>query len=267
MKNKLKSAFCAALACALVPAAAAAESPNALAHPTIATGMSIPVPGLSSPTPQIPAHGRSVLVDAASARLFMIENGQVVDSMRVIVGKAASATPTLRSTIYYATMNPYWNVPVDLARKIIAPRVLKDGPGYLKARGYEILTKFGPDAEEISAKSVDWQAVADGQAEVYVRQLPGPGNSMGRMKFGFFNNDGIFLHDTPQKELFEEASRSLSNGCVRLEDADRLARWMLNREPGADYSTPEQHVALPSPVHIMITYLDPMAQMQVAALR
>ncbi len=220
------------------PAAAAAESPNAYAQRAV-------TPGLATGLSEIPAHGRHVLVDAASARLFMIENGQVVDSMRVIVGKADSATPTLRSTIYHATLNPYWNVPVDLARKIIAPRVLSDGPSYLKARGYEVLTKFGPDAQEIDPDSVDWQAVAAGRTKVYVRQLPGPGNSMGRMKFGFVNNNGIFLHDTPKKELFEEASRQLSNGCVRLEDADRLARWMLGRDPAAEQAAPSSTSRFP----------------------
>ena len=267
MKQTIKRALGAALSLALIPAAAAAESPNAGSHPAIATGMSIPVPGASASAPAIPAHGRHVLVDAASARLFMIENGQVVDSMRVIVGKPDSATPTLRSTIYYATLNPYWNVPVDLARKIIAPRVLKEGPAYLEARGYQVVDRFGRSAQVLPAESVDWQAVADGRTKVYVRQLPGPGNSMGEMKFGFANSDGIFLHDTPKKDLFEEASRQLSNGCVRLEDAERFARWLLRRDPAVESASPEQHVALPGPVHITITYLDPMAQVQVASLR
>lgn len=267
MKQPFKRALCAALALTLVPAAAAAQSSGGNAHPAIATGMSIPVSGLPQSGPAIPAHGRFVLVDAASARLFMIENGQVVDSMRVIVGKPSAATPTLRSTIHYATVNPYWNVPVDLARKIIAPRVLKDGTSYLRERGYEVLTRFGRDAQTIPAESVDWQAVAEGRATVYVRQLPGPGNSMGQVKFGFQNDDGIFLHDTPKKELFAESSRNLSNGCVRLEDAPRFARWLLGRDPTVRSSAPEQHVPLPQPVHIAITYLDPMSQIEVAALR
>lgn len=267
MKQSFKRAFCAALALTLLPAAASAESSGGNAYPAIATGMSIPTPGLPQGGPAIPGHGRFVLVDAASARLFMIENGQVVDSMRVIVGKPSAATPMLRSTIHYATLNPYWNVPVDLARSIIAPRVLKDGASYLRKNGYEVVSRFGPSAETIPAESVDWQAVAEGRATVYVRQLPGPGNSMGQMKFGFQNDDGIFLHDTPKKELFAEASRNLSNGCVRLEDAPRFARWLLGRDPMLRSSAPEQHVALPGAVHIAITYLDPMTQTQMAALR
>jgi murein L,D-transpeptidase YcbB/YkuD len=250
--------LCAALPLCLVPSTATAQ---------MATGLAIPVEGLPADAPPIPGMGRAVLVDAASARLFMIENGNVVDSMRVIVGKPTAATPVLRSTIFYATLNPYWNVPVDLARTIVAPRVLKDGVSYLKKNGYEVVDGFGRDAQVLPATSVDWKAVAAGTERVFVRQRPGPANSMGQMKFGFANNGGIFLHDTPKKELFEEADRSLSNGCVRLEDAPRFARWLIGRDPAVESGRPEQHVPLPGGVPIVITYLDPMAQMQVAALR
>jgi murein L,D-transpeptidase YcbB/YkuD len=262
VKTVLKRALCAALPLCLYPAAAAAETP-----PAIATGLAIPAAQLPSRTPPIPSTGRVALVDAATARLFMIENGAVVDSMRVIVGKRSSATPVLRSTIYYATLNPYWNVPVDLARTIIAPRVLKDGPSYLSEHGYQVVSKFGEGAEIIPASRVNWKAVAAGTEQVFVRQLPGPGNSMGQMKFGFANGGGIYLHDTPKKELFEAADRSLSNGCVRLEDAPRFARWLLGRDPAVESAAPEQYVPLPAGVPIIITYLDPMAATQIAALR
>ena len=97
----------------------------------------------------------------------------VRDSMRVIVGKAATQTPTLASKIYYATLNPYWNVPADLAQSLIAPRVLEQGVGYLKAHNYQVLASFDADAPEISPTKVDWKAVAEGRATVKVRQLPG----------------------------------------------------------------------------------------------
>jgi murein L,D-transpeptidase YcbB/YkuD len=215
--------------------------------------------------PQIPARGRFVLVDAASARLFMIENAQVVDSMKVIVGKPATATPQLRGTIYYATLNPYWNVPIDLARTLIAPHVLKDGMSYLHDRGYEVVSGFKRDAEVLSPDSVDWQAVAAGTTKIYVRQRPGPANSMGQMKFAFANNDGIFLHDTPKKELFAQDQRDLSNGCVRLEDAPRFARWLLDGDVQASSDAPEQFVPLPGAVPIVITYLDKLLPVHMAA--
>ncbi|MBA2466087.1 MAG: L,D-transpeptidase family protein [Sphingomonas sp.] len=216
---------------------------------------------------EIPASGRYVLVDAASARLFMIEDGRVRDTMRVIVGKPAAATPALRSALYYATLNPYWNVPFDLAQRLIAPRVLKDGTAYLTERGYEIVSGFGANAQAISPGSVDWQAVASGEAKVHVRQRPGAANSMGQMKFDVANASGIYLHDTPNKDLFAKVERNLSNGCVRLEDAPRFARWLLGKDAPLGTATPEQHVALPGGVPITIAYLDARAQMQVAGLQ
>lgn len=201
-----------------------------------------------------PKTGRYVVVDAASARLLMIEDGQVRDSMKVIVGKSSSQTPMVASQIYYATVNPYWNVPTDLARKLIAPRVLNDGVSYLKDHGYEVLSSYEANAEVIDPKSVDWKAVSDGSVQVRVRQRPGAKNSMGQVKFPFQNNAGIYLHDTPNKQLFSAQSRDLSNGCIRLEDASRLGRWLLGREATGSQA-PEEHIALPRAVPVYVTYL------------
>jgi L,D-transpeptidase YcbB len=202
-----------------------------------------------------PTQGRYLVVDAASARLFMVENGTIADSMKVIVGKPSSQTPMLASVIYYATLKPYWNVPPDLVRTLIAPRVLDQGVGYLKAHGYEVLTGFSEDAELIAPSDVDWKAVAAGRDNVRVRQQPGPGNSMGQIKFGFANDAGVFLHDTPNKDLFAGDGRSLSNGCIRLEDAQRLGRWLTGGEMSVTSAEPEQHLALPRPTPVFVTYL------------
>jgi murein L,D-transpeptidase YcbB/YkuD len=218
------------------------------------------------PGAQIPAQGRYLLVDAASARLYMIEDGRVQDSMRVIVGKPETPTPELKDVINYETLNPYWHVTPDLTRTLIAANVLKEGPSYLTGRGYQVVTAFANDARLIPPESVDWKAVAAGTAQIHVRQLPGPANSLGRFKFELPDGDGIYLHDTPKKELFAQDDRSLSHGCVRLEDAQRLARWLLGKDPPAT-SVPEEHVLLPKPVPIMISYLDARSQMQLAALR
>src|SRR6478735_4397694 len=94
----------------------------------------------SLPNAQIPLHGRYVLVDAASARLYMMEDGRVRDSMKVIVGKPETPTPALKSVLNYETLNPYWHVTGDLTRTLIAARVLQDGNSYLSDRGYEILS-------------------------------------------------------------------------------------------------------------------------------
>ena len=106
--------------------------------------------------------------------------------------------------------------------------------------------------------SVDWRAVAAGRVQVNLRQRPGPANSMGKMKFMFPNAEGVYLHDTPQKELLTEASRMFSGGCVRLEDAPRLARWMYGEPLKAASTRPELRVDLPRPVPVFITYLTVM---------
>ena len=203
-----------------------------------------------------PFQNRYIIVDAASARLFMIENGQIADTMKVIVGKPGeqTETPMVASTIYHATLNPYWHVTDGLVRELIAPNVMKQGLSYLDERGYQVFDRYGDDAQRLDPSTIDWAAVAAGRQRIEVRQNPGPANSMGQMKFGFANKYDIYLHDTPRKELFGQANRDLSHGCIRLEDAHRLARWLVGRDP-APSDIPEQHVALASPVPIYITYL------------
>ena len=218
------------------------------------------------PNAQIPVRGPYVLVDAASARLYMIQDGRVRDSMRVIVGKPETPTPELKDVLNYETLNPSWHVTPDLAQSLIAPRVLQEGDSYLTSRGYEVVSAFASDARVLSPDSIDWKAVAAGKAHVFVRQRPGPANSLGQFKFDLPNGDGIYLHDTPKKELFALDARNLSHGCVRLEDAPRLARWLLGKDPPAA-SVPEENVPLPRPVPITISYLDSRSQLQLAALR
>jgi murein L,D-transpeptidase YcbB/YkuD len=233
-----------------------------------------------------PFQDKYVMVDAAAARLYMIEDGRIVDSMKVVVGKAGphTQTPMVASTIYYATLNPYWHVDGELVRSLIAKNVLEKGLGYLKTQGYQVMPASSDDNRVLDPSTIDWHAVADGSLQVRIRQLPGPANSMGHMKFGFPNAYDIYLHDTPVKELFAQDDRDLSHGCIRLQDAERLGRWMLGRDPEAASDAPEQNVPLPTPVPIYVTYLTAQAHdgqlsfvddvygrdaqaMQVAALR
>lgn len=203
----------------------------------------------------LPADGRFIMVDLATQKLTMFEDGRPVDSMRVVVGKSEMPTPLLAGVIRNATLNPYWNVPADLVARNLAPNVLREGPGWLAARRYEVLSGWEEDAVPIDPKTVDWNAVANGSLKLRVRQKPGRGNMMGEMKFQFPNQHGIYLHDTPDRNLFAKPVRTFSSGCVRLEDAARLGRWLLGREPVADSDQPELQVALPRPVPVYLTYL------------
>ena len=203
-------------------------------------------------------NGRYVIVNPPAARLYMYENGQVVDSMRVVAGRPdpIAQTPMMNAFIRYEALNPYWNSPADITAKRLAPTILKEGRAYFRNRGYELLSDWSDHARVIDPMSIDWHAVAAGRIQARLRQKPGPANSMGKMKFMFPNAQGIWLHDTPEREKIEDAARLQSNGCVRLEDAKRLSRWLFNGNPPSPKGAkPEQKVNLPAPVPLYITYL------------
>ena len=206
----------------------------------------------------LPSSGRYLVVEAATQRLLMIDNGQIADSMKVIVGRPDSPTPMLASTIWYATLNPYWYVPMDLTQKIVAKKMQSPiAKAYWKEKRYEIMSDFGPNPTVLPPSSINWKAVGEGKQTVYLRQLPGPGNSMGKIKFRFPNDIGVYLHDTDLPQLFAQQQRTLSNGCIRLEDAQRLGRWLMGRDPMTmvNGDAPEQHVALPRGVPVYLTYI------------
>jgi len=198
---------------------------------------------------------RYVLIDAASARLWMYEGDRPVDSMKVVVGKAETQTPIMAGYVRYAVFNPYWNVPTDLIRRNIAPRARAQGQAYLRRGGYQIVSEWTSDAEVLASTDIDWRAVEKGQVDLKMRQLPGGTNAMGKVKYEFPNPQGIYLHDTPDKALMQEDARQFSNGCIRLEDAARLGRWLMEGTLPEVSSSPEQRVDLPVPVPIYVTYL------------
>lgn len=203
----------------------------------------------------IPSRGRFVLVDVASQRLFMYENGVPVDSMKVIVGSEKLPTPMIASVMYYIAYNPYWNAPDHLVKGPIAAKTLAGGKKYFDSMGYKVMADWTADSAVLPFESVNWKDVAAGKTHVRVRQDPGPKNFMAQLKYPFANPQDIYLHDTPEKGPFSLANRARSNGCVRLEDAQRFGRWLLGSEPSPPGTTPEIQVQLPRGVPIYITYL------------
>ena len=206
---------------------------------------------------RLPTNGtfsRYVLVDSGSAEAHLFIGDRAADSMRVVVGAPQTATPIMAVLMRSAKANPYWNVPPELIRDMTAKRVNKQGVSYLKNFHYEVLSDWTTAAQPIDPKKVNWKQVAAGKSDVRVRQLPGPWNSMGAMKFEMPNDYGIYLHDTPTKELFAKDQRWVSNGCVRLQDYRRLATWVFGRVPPVA-SALEQSIELPRPVPIYLTYL------------
>ena len=211
---------------------------------------------------------RYILVDAGAARLYMYEGGKVVDSMNVIVGNAETQTPMMAAELSYVQLNPYWNVPPDLAANLVAKRVLEQGLVYLTERNYEVLSDWTDEATLLDPATVDWQSVANGKTTIRLRRGPGPWNSMGDMKFMIPNAFGIYLHDVPdpEKPAFATDKRWISNGCIRLEDADRLLKWAFG-EPPVPSGQPEERVDVPDPVPVYITYYTVAPTQQGVAFR
>jgi L,D-transpeptidase YcbB len=223
-----------------------------------ATGNSTPDPRLLANLDRVrslPAKGRFLLVDSGASMLTLYQDGQVVDSMKVITGMEELPTPLIASYMYYITYNPYWHAPDHLVRKTIAPNFLHGGMNYLKSHGYHVIQDWSEHPAVIDPTTVDWKGAAAGKVHLKIQQDPGPLNSMGILKFPFANPQDIYLHDTPDHAKFEKADRNVSNGCVRVEDAKRLGRWLLGHEPVSPGETPELRVQLPGPTPIYLTYI------------
>ena len=194
-----------------------------------------------------------VVVDASSGRLWYYGSGKRVGTMRVVVGTAKTPTPMMAGKLQWAILNPYWNVPAYLARNSIARKVL-DGRSLASLR-MEALSDWGPSPRKLKASEINWHAVASGEQELRLRELPGGANSMGRVKFLFPNEEGIYLHDTPNRDLLAKPDRHFSNGCIRLEKAAELGKWLLQRPIRAKSNSPEQAVPLPAQVPVYLTYI------------
>jgi murein L,D-transpeptidase YcbB/YkuD len=197
---------------------------------------------------------RYVVMNAPAASLWFYEHGRAKGGMEVVVGKPDDQTPLMTAMIRYAVVNPYWNVPPDLTSDRLAPRVLAHGTGVLASEHLQVLSDWSDKATVIDPKTVDWGAVARGD-ELRVRQLPGPDNMMGAIKFMLPNDLGVYLHDTPHRDAFTQKSRLLSAGCVRLESPGVLAKWLFGHDVKGDASgKPEQIAKLAPPVPVYLVY-------------
>ena len=124
---------------------------------------------------------------------------------------------------------PYWSPPPGIIKEEIVPHARRD-PGYLGRENLEIVASGRDDAPALPGTPENLDAVVAGR--LYVRQKPGPQNSLGLAKFIFPNADNIYMHGTPAQQLFSRTRRDFSHGCIRLEDPARLAEWVLRDNPG-----------------------------------
>ena len=179
--------------------------------------------------------------------------------MKVVVGKVVGEhqTPVFAHKMKYLIFRPYWNVPMSIIKKELAPHLAKSGVGYLASKNFETVNSKGVPVNATAAEVM--------RGGVVVREKPGPKNSLGLVKFMFPNDYDIYLHSTPTPSLFARSRRDFSHGCVRVEQPVDLAVWVLRNQGGewdqakvkeAMNSGPDNHtVSLKTPIPIVIFYL------------
>ena len=185
--------------------------------------------------------GNLILVNIPEFVLHLYDGKNKVWDMNVVVGKEGHNTMMFTGDLNQVVFSPYWNVPPSIVKKEILPSLEKD-PTYLERNNME-------------------QVGMEGELPK-IRQLPGPDNSLGKVKFLFPNSFNIYFHDTNAKGLFSKDKRAYSHGCIRLEEPEKMANYLLRNQPEwtperiaeAMDSGTEKYVKLKDPVPVFITY-------------
>ena len=201
---------------------------------------------------------RHFLVNIPYFHVVARENGQPVLDMRVVVGKRGNETPLFSDEMETVVFSPYWNVPDTIAVEETAPAVARD-PEFLSRNNMEVVNAAG---KVVPAEEVPWGDEA-ALADYRFRQRPGANNALGYVKFLFPNKHSVYLHDTPADALFKRIGRAFSHGCVRVEEPEALARYVLRDQPqwtddairAAMRAGEERHVKLAEKIPVHIVYL------------
>ena len=164
-------------------------------------------------------------------------DGALAFKMRVVDGEGDGEhdTPMFVRSMRYVIFRPYWNLPVSIIKKELMKHLDKDGAGYLERNDYEVV---GHDNQPVTS----WTPDDLEHGRLAVRQKPGPKNSLGLVKFMFPNEYDVYMHSTPEMNLFSLAKRDRSHGCIRLNDAEQMANWVLNGQ--GDWDAARIHDAL-----------------------
>lgn len=217
----------------------------------------------------IPPQGQLIIVNIPAFQLWaydgVAEELQQPLNMKVIVGESLDKqTPAFMATMKFLQFRPYWNVPTSIAKKELLPKLRKN-PGYLAKEHMELVNHFGPNAIQYPVNEDTLVLLSQGRLKI--RQTPGKWNALGSVKFVFPNHFNVYLHDTATPQLFKRARRDFSHGCIRVENPEALAEFVLKTKEGWD---PEKisaamrkentrRVQLKTPIPVLIFYSTAMA--------
>ncbi len=185
--------------------------------------------------------GRLIVVNIPEFKLYGTDKGKKIFDMVVVVGKEGNNTMMFNGDLNQVVFSPHWNVPVSIVKNEILPAINKNS-NYLASQNMEVVSN-------------------DGEFPV-IRQKPGPGNALGKVKFLFPNSFNIYFHDTPSKSLFARDKRAFSHGCIRLKEPEKMANYILSNQPEwtskeiseAMNSGSEKFVKVKDPIPVVITY-------------
>lgn len=203
-----------------------------------------------------------VWINVPDYHLDVIENGVRVLSMKTIVGRPERPTPELRSRINTIVLNPTWNVPNIIIKQDMIPKILNN-PDYLAANNLRVYSSWNNNAKEINSSKINWAGLQNQLKFPYrITQDPGPRNALGQVKFVFQNNEDVYMHDTPEKQLFDLNVRAKSSGCIRVEQPFQLMEYFLTRNSKISPSQAYQQLSngrtkflpLSTTIPIYITY-------------
>jgi murein L,D-transpeptidase YcbB/YkuD len=173
---------------------------------------------------------RVILVNLPEFRLVLMDGETRILDMPVVVGRTDRRTPMIESAVSWIVFNPTWTVPTKLAYEDLLPKVRRD-PAYFAKTGIAVYDGWQAGASAVDPEWIDWSQVGVAMKRMKLRQAPGPDNPLGRIKFHMDNDHDIYLHDTNHRELMAKDRRDLSSGCIRVANAEALARELLRGHP------------------------------------
>ncbi len=185
---------------------------------------------------------RHIIINIPAFTLFFEEDEKLRQEMRVIVGKKKNPTPIFSNSVQTIVLNPHWNIPKSIIQKEMIPKLMRN-PNAMRKQGIEIHTGWGKDAKKISGGSVDWSQYRYSKTMPFrFAQVPGYRNALGKIKFLFPNQFSVYMHDTPNKKLFNRNKRAFSHGCIRLHKPRELLKTFSTFNENIDFDKSQKRL-------------------------
>jgi L,D-transpeptidase YcbB len=179
---------------------------------------------------------RYIVVNVPAQQIEAVEGNRVYSRHNAIVGRPERPTPVVMAPLDNVAFNPYWNAPPSIIERDIVPKIIGGNSQILKQMNIKVFEGVG--GPEVNPNTINWRnAVVD---NYHFRQEPGGENAMATAKINFNSPFGIYLHDTPERQLFQAGGRFFSSGCVRVDKVAILINWILNGQDGFNPSRIEE---------------------------